>query len=68
MDDERLERIETKLAYQDEAVQELSDLVYAQQKQIDRLEALCRRLVDRLETLEEPPGSGDPADEVPPHY
>ena len=68
MNDERLERIETKLAYQEAALQDLSDLIYAQQKHIDRLDALCRRLLERLESLSAPPGSVDPADEVPPHY
>ncbi len=68
MNDDRLTEIETKLAFQEAAVQELSDLVYAQQQQIDGLQALCRRLLERLQSLPETPGSSDPADDVPPHY
>ena len=68
MNDERLTEIETKLAFQEAAVQELSDLVYAQQKEIERLTALTRRLLDRIDTLSERGGDSEPADEVPPHY
>ncbi len=68
MNDDRLTQIETKLSFQEAAVQELSDLIYAQQKEIDGLQALCRRLVERLQSLTETPGSRDPADDVPPHY
>ena len=68
MDDIRLEQIEIKLAYQDQAMQDLSDLVYRQEKALEHLEArlgvVTERIGELLETL--PEASTD--DEIPPHY
>lgn len=68
MSDDRLIEIETRLAFQEAAVQELSDLVYAQNQEIDRLNAYCRRLLERIETLSESSDGAESADEPPPHY
>lgn len=66
--DERLEQIEIKLAYQDDALGQLSDVVYRQQQQIEALRDHCLRLEERLTSV----GSADSApsaeDEKPPHY
>lgn len=62
-DDARMEEIETKLAYQEKALKELNEVVYAQQRQIDRLTALTEEL--RRSGKEESHG---PANEKPPHY
>jgi len=59
----RLEDLETKLAFQEKAIRELNDVIYEQQKQIDRLVSLCDALV--RSGLETGPG---PANEKPPHY
>lgn len=71
MNEDRLVDIETKIAYQEDLVQELNDVVYRQQKQIDRLEAICRSLIDHVKALSEAaegkPGGVVP-DERPPHY
>lgn len=66
---ERLIDIETKLAFQEDTVQALNDVVCRQQKQIDQLEAQVRRLAERLKQLAEAqtPAS-PPLDEKPPHY
>lgn len=68
MNDSRLTEIETRLAYAEHTVAELSDLVYAQSQSIDRLAEQCRRLEQRMVSLAEPGDSPSPADEVPPHY
>ena len=68
MDEQRLTEIETRVAFQDDAIQSLSDRVYAQQQEIDRLNAWCQRLVERLEAVASP-NAADPASEPPPpHY
>jgi SlyX protein len=64
----RLIDLETRLAYQDEAIRSLSDTVARQQKQLDQLESLARQLLERVRTLNEPVFKGTPADEIPPHY
>ncbi len=60
---DRLEAIETKLAYQEKAIKELNDVIYDQQRQIDRLASVCDALVQS--GLD---GSSGPANEKPPHY
>ena len=67
MDDERLTRIEERLAHQEQAVGELSDVLHRQQAQLDHLEALCKQLTERYSGLQDDE-PGDPLDEKPPHY
>jgi len=68
----RLVEIETKIAFQEDLVQELNTIVYEQQKKIDRLEALCNSLVDHIKDLSMAVAEGNAAagaaDERPPHY
>lgn len=68
MTEDRFIDLETRLAYQDEAIRSLSDTVARQQKQLDQLEGLTRQLLERVKSLNEPVFKGTPAEEVPPHY
>jgi SlyX protein len=68
MDDARLIEVETKLAYLEETLQVLNEVVARQQKQIDALEALCRELAERARNAAEGVFRGTAADEIPPHY
>ncbi len=68
MTDDRFIDLETRLAYQDEAIRSLSDTVARQQKRMDQLESLVRQLLDRVKSMNEPVYKGTPADEIPPHY
>lgn len=65
--DSRIEILEIKVAHLERTAQELSDVIYRQQQQLDALLNLNRQLVSQLETLE-----GKTADpnrvEIPPHY
>jgi SlyX protein len=67
MDDQSLEQIQSKIAYLERSMAELSDVVFRQHKEIQVLEARLKTLKDRLE--------GTPFDEMrtaeqerPPHY
>jgi SlyX protein len=66
-DARRAEAIESKLAHLERALQELSDVVYRQQREIDAALELNRNLRRQVEELE-----GRAADsgsvEIPPHY
>ncbi len=65
--DLRIEALEFKVAHLERTAQELSDVLYRQQQQIDALQALNRRLVQQLEGLED--RAADPNRvEIPPHY
>ena len=68
MNDERLVNIETKIAYQEDTIQALNDVICTQQKQIDQLETTCKMLFDRVKTLSPTKAGEFPADEKPPHY
>ncbi len=68
MTDKRITELETKLAYQEHTLQALNDEIYRQQQQIDKVEIMCKHLMDRLQTLSDMGGSDQPANERPPHY
>lgn len=69
MSDNRFIQLETKLAYQEDAAHQLSDVVARQQQQIDALETALQILIDRVQNLSDPSASkGSLMDEVPPHY
>lgn len=63
--DARFVDIEIKLAHQEDLVESLNERIYAQQKQIDTLEAMLARLAEHLRTRD---AAQAPANERPPHY
>jgi uncharacterized coiled-coil protein SlyX len=68
MNEETIERLELKLAFLERANQELSDVVYAQQQQIDALRLQVQGLMGQLESLREEPTKYTLEQERPPHY
>jgi SlyX protein len=69
MSNDRIIELEIKAAYQEDLLQELNTIVSAQQQQIQRLEATCQLLNERIKILStEGAGGGESIDEVPPHY
>jgi len=69
MTDDRIIELEIKAAYQEDLLQALNKIVGQQQQQIDRLEATCRLLNERIKSLStEGGGGGENVEEVPPHY
>ncbi len=68
MNDERLVNIETKIAYQEDTMEVLNDVVCNQQKQIEQLEKTCERLIERLKNLSPEKAGELSLDEKPPHY
>lgn len=63
-----IDELETRLAHQDQAILELSDEVYRQQRQIAELERRLAALSERVQTLGSQSPAPRPEDEVPPHY
>ena len=64
----RLERLEEKLAFLERAVNELSDVITRQQKELDRATDRHQRLLDKVAALESDWGPSGTAEEKPPHY
>lgn len=62
----RLNELEARIAHQDKAIIELSQEIFTQQKQIEQLEATCKRLIEQsreqLETADRE------INRQPPHY
>lgn len=65
--DSRLIEIETRLAFQEQTVSELSDLVHRQRKELDALLDVVRQVGADLQSLREGSRSGL-VHEPPPHY
>jgi SlyX protein len=59
--------IETRLAFQDDTIQQLNDVIYRQQKDIDRLDKTLHLLLGKLRELEDNTTT-KVIDEKPPHY
>ncbi len=65
--DQRLIDLETRIAFQEDSIQALSDEIYRQQKELDRLQQLCNLMLQQLQDVSGG-GSNGPVDEKPPHY
>ena len=65
---ERLDQIEIKIAYLEQANAQLSDVVYRQRQEIEALRRTMAGLVDRFEAARSAPTAYTPEDEKPPHY
>lgn len=69
IDNPRLDGLEIKCAHLERALQELSDVVYRQQQQLDRVLLRNQDLAGQIEALETAAeAAGGPRTEIPPHY
>lgn len=68
MDDDRLIEIETRIAYQEDALRTLSDALARQQLDLDRLQRLCQSLQSRLDAGGDTAAPATLEEERPPHY
>ena len=65
---DRLEQIEIRMAYLEQANSQLSDTVYAQAQELKALRAQLASLLQKLEAEQSAPTAWTPQDEKPPHY
>ncbi len=68
MIEERLVNIETKIAFQEDLIEELNKVVYQQQQKLSQLEKICKSLVRHIQSLDETGHENKPVNEMPPHY
>ena len=71
MNEQRLIDLEAKLSHQDVLLNQMSDVLYRQQQQVDLLSGRLQRLLARVQALEADAGQSQsqPTDEPPPpHY
>ncbi len=64
---ERMTELETRIAFHEDALEQLSQIVNGQQRQLDELRQVVTGLAHRLAELR-PSTSDAPVDETPPHY
>jgi SlyX protein len=63
-----IERLELKVAYLERANNELSDVVYRQQREIDQLRSRVAALAERVDAQKDSSAPYTPEQERPPHY
>jgi SlyX protein len=68
MNEDIVERLELKIAFLERASAELSDVVYAQQRQIDALRTRVAELAGQMEARSQADRPYTIEDEKPPHY
>jgi len=69
--EDRIIELEIKVAYQDDLLQALNNIVSQQQQQIDRLEMTCTLLNERIKSISNHRQEGEITNnshEIPPHY
>ncbi len=65
--EERLTKLESKLAFQEQTIETLNEVVIEQQEQIKKLEQEMKRLREETEAFLDS-GNTLPLQERPPHY
>lgn len=68
MDEERFIELETRIAFQEQTIKTLSDVMYEQQKKIDKLEELYVSLEKPANNPEKLQPGANLIHEKPPHY
>ncbi len=68
MSEERFIDLESRLAHQDQLLNELNDVVTEQQAKIMQLDELCKSLITKVRSMGDAMPASDPGDERPPHY
>ena len=67
-DAERLEKLETTVAYQDQAIEDLNKTVLAQAAEIAQLKRLIGNLGERVREIADNPALAEAPEPPPPHY
>lgn len=67
-DDNCIIELETRIAFQDQMLSELSATVYRQQLQLDTLREKLDRLIDATSKFRDESNTKTSAFEIPPHY
>lgn len=65
--EQRITDLEARLAFQDDTIQTLSDVLFAQQRAVERLQAQLGMLARRQEEMQGRIG-GEEDEAPPPHY
>ena len=64
----RMDELETKLAFQEELLEQLNHALSEQQLQLQDMRTAMQVLAQRIKETRSSPERNNPADERPPHY
>jgi SlyX protein len=64
----RLEKLETTIAYQEQAIEDLNKTVLAQAAEIAQLKRMVGNMGERLREIADNPVLAEPPEPPPPHY
>ncbi len=67
-DAERLEKLETTMAYQEQAIEDLNRVITEQWAEIAALKRLIGNLGERVREIADNPALSEPPEPPPPHY
>lgn len=63
------DELQIRIAYQDQAIEQMSQQLFALSRQVEKLALRCDQLEQNVESMKEQRGDNPtPADERPPHY
>jgi SlyX protein len=65
---ERLEKLETTVAYQEQSIEDLNKTILAQAAEITQLQRLVANLGERLREIADNPALAEGPEPPPPHY
>ena len=66
--EERLTELESRIAFQEDAIQKLNDVIVQQQHMIDQIALRQKLLQDQLSAIEPALLAGEEHETPPPHY
>lgn len=66
--EQRLTELETRMAFQDDTIQKLNDVVVAQQDQLDRMFEELKYLNEKIKLLDAELVASEDQESPPPHY
>ena len=66
--EERLAELESRVAFQDNTIQELNDVLVKQQHQLDQLASQYREIKQQLQTIAPSLLADESQETPPPHY
>ena len=66
--EQRLTELESRVAFQEDTIQKLNDVLVGQQEQIDKLENELKYLNGKVKDLATELTAAEVKEEIPPHY
>ncbi|MGB0955786.1 MAG: SlyX family protein [Panacagrimonas sp.] len=68
MDDPRIIDLQTRIAFQEDTLRALDEVIQRQQDQLERIQRSLVALSERMRRIAAEQPANSAADEVPPHY